>query len=167
MSNLKIKIMAKKYTNTDVKSLKRDEIIKLLNENNIEFDSTQSLFSLRSLLLDVEVAETEQAAEVAEVAEAAEVAEVAEVEQAAEDFEGLNENTEIDSVEDEEPVEEKPIDKEIAHAAFQNELSKRMATFGRAKQSVFSIELARRQGKITGKLSFAEELKIRQNKVRK
>lgn len=155
MSNLKSKIMAnKKYSNADVKSLKRDEVIKLLEENNIEFDKEQSLFSLRSLLLEVEVDDNVEP-------------EPAQVEEASQE-----EGVEGEASQDEEPaqVEEKPepkVDKEVAHAAFQNELSKRMATFGRAKQSVFAIELARRQGKVTGKISFAEELKIRQNKARR
>lgn len=143
--------MAKKYTNTDLKSLKRDEIIGLLKKEGVEFDETQPFFSLRKLLLDIEVEDNtaeqadlfENSQPVAEVAEP--VAEVAE------------------------PVkEEKPkVDKKVAHASFQNELSKRMATFGRAKQSVFSIELARRQGKVTGKISFEEELKLRRNKAKR
>lgn len=149
--------MAKKYTNTDLKSLKREEVINLLKENNIEFDSTQSLFSLRALLLDIEV-EDEQP-------EGAD-------EQATESEDGTIDNYDdeegVAGEESENPEPEKPqVDKEVAHAAFQNELSKRMATFGRAKQSVFAIELARRQGKVTGKISFAEELKIRQNKARR
>ena len=151
MSNFKFKTMAKKYTNTDLKSLKRDEIIGLLKKEGVEFDETQPFFSLRKLLLDIEVEDNtaeqadlfENSQPVAEVAEP--VAEVAE------------------------PVkEEKPkVDKKVAHASFQNELSKRMATFGRAKQSVFSIELARRQGKVTGKISFEEELKLRRNKAKR
>lgn len=156
--------MAKKYTNTDLKSLKREEVINLLKENNIKFDSTQSLFSLRALLLDIEV-EDEQP-EVAD--EQATESEDGTIDNYDDEKGVAGEESENPEPEVEQPEPEKPqVDKEVAHAAFQNELSKRMATFGRAKQSVFSIELARRQGKVTGKISFAEELKIRQNKARR
>lgn len=156
--------MAKKYTNTDLKSLKREEVINLLKENNIEFDSTQSLFSLRALLLDIEV-EDEQP-EGAD--EQATESEDGTIDNYDDEKSVAGEESENPEPEVEQPEPEKPqVDKEVAHAAFQNELSKRMATFGRAKQSVFSIELARRQGKVTGKISFAEELKIRQNKARR
>ena len=148
--------MAKKYKNEDLKSLKRDEIFDLLNKEDIKFDEKASLFALRGLLLNVEDSAD------AEVKETP--VEETPVEETAEPVvEPVKEMAEP------EPVVEpaKPVDGEVAHAAFQNELSKRMATFGRAKQSVFALELARRQGKVTGKISFAEELKIRQNKARR
>ena len=145
--------MAKKYKNEDLKSLKRDEIINLLKKENVEFDEQkQSLFALRGLLLNIDV-EDESAPDYAEMK-----AEVNE------------ETEEMEQSEPEQAVEEKPeqaVDEVVANSAFKNELSKRMAEFGRAELTVFDIELARRQGKVTGKISFEEELKIRQNKVRR
>lgn len=153
--------MAKKYKNEDLKSLKRDEIFDLLNKEDIKFDEKASLFALRGLLLNVEDGAD---AEVKETPVKETPVEETPVEETAEPVvEPVKEMAEPEPVV--EPV--KPVDSEVAHAAFQNELSKRMATFGRAKQSVFALELARRQGKVTGKISFAEELKIRQNKARR
>ena len=162
----------KKYTNADVKSLKRNEIIELLKENNIEFDENenQSLYSLRSLLVEkAEVADETLSDEPTPMEETAEevVEEAAEAAEAAE--EEVVEEKVVETAEPEaaKPVENPIADKEVVHASFQNELSKRMATFGKAKQSVFAIELARRQGKVTGRISFAEELKLRKNKAKR
>ena len=157
--------MAKKYTNADVKSLKRNEIIELLKENNIEFNENenQSLYSLRSLLVEkAEVADETLSDEPTPMEETAEEA----VEEVKEEVkEEVVETAEPEAAA--KPVENPIADKEVAHASFQNELSKRMATFGKAKQSVFAIELARRQGKVTGRISFAEELKLRKNKAKR
>jgi hypothetical protein len=143
--------MAKKYSNADLKSLKRDEIAVLLKKEGIDVDVNQSLFVLRKLLLDLEVEDKPENAEGANEDKPENV----------ENAEGANEDK------PEEPAEKTEAEKKEASAAFQSELSKRMATFGRATQSAFSIELARRQGKRTGRVSFAEELKLRQNKVRR
>lgn len=158
--------MAKKYTNADVKSLKRNEIIELLKENNIEFNENenQSLYSLRSLLVEkAEVADETLSDEPTPMEETAEEV----VKEAAAEEEVKEEVVETAEPEAAKPVENPIADKEVVHASFQNELSKRMATFGKAKQSVFAIELARRQGKVTGRISFAEELKLRKNKAKR
>lgn len=151
----------KKYSNSDIKSLKRNEIIDLLKKEGVEFDETMPFFSLRKLLLDIEVEEEKSETEQPNLFNNSFPKE---------------ENEESISIE-EQPKEEPKVVVEnkqpkqnsaAARKSFNAELAKRMATFGKVhRNSPFELELARRKGKPQGSASFADELKARQIKARR
>ena len=153
----------KKYSNSDIKSLKRTEIIELLKKEGVEFDESMPFFSLRKLLLDIEVAEEPKAEEPnlfnnsfpkEENVESIKVEEP--------------KKAEPKKAEPKKVVEQPKQNSPAARKSFNAELAKRMATFGKVhKNSPFELELARRKGKPQGAASFADELKARQIKARR
>lgn len=154
----------KKYSNSDIKSLKRNEIIDLLKKEGVEFDETMPFFSLRKLLLDIEVEEEPKAEE-------------PNLFNNSFPKEENEESIKIEEQLKEEPKEEPKVVVEnkqpkqnsaAARKSFNAELAKRMATFGKVhRNSPFELELARRKGKPQGSASFADELKARQIKARR
>lgn len=154
--------MAKKYSNAEIKTLKRDDVVALLKQEGIVFDSTLPFFSLRKLLLDIDDNVVESDTKTYDNSYSKEDAvehmeEVLVGESLIDNEQPKEQKKEVNVLNDEAGVSKS--------ASFNNELSKRLATFGRAHQSVFEIELAKRQGRLTGKISFEEELRIRQNKA--
>lgn len=151
----------KKYSNSDIKSLKRNEIIDLLKKEGVEFDETMPFFSLRKLLLDIEVEEEKSV----------------ETEQPNLFNNSFPKEENEESIKIEKPKEEPKVIVEnkqpkqnsaAARKSFNAELAKRMATFGKVhRNSPFELELARRKGKPQGAASFADELKARQIKARR
>ena len=136
------------YTLEDVKNLKKAEIVDLLIKENIDFDKSQSVFTLRSLLLKKD--KDEQPKE--DVNEQP-------VEQPAEQPK--------EEVKVEQP---KPANKSITKIqtlAFKSELAKRRGAFGKVTRSAFDVELARRQGKGDTRQTFADELRMRQMKFKR
>ena len=151
----------KKYSNSDIKSLKRNEIIDLLKKEGVEFDETMPFFSLRKLLLDIEVAEEKSETEQPDLFNNSFPKE--ENEESITIEEQPKEEPKV-VVENEKPKQNSP----AARKSFNAELAKRMATFGKVhRNSPFELELARRKGKPQGSASFADELKARQIKARR
>jgi len=149
----------KKYSNSDVKSLKRNEIVELLKKEGVEFDESMQYFSLRKLLLEVEdgVEEEPKAEEPIKVEEPK-----------VEEVKVEEPKAEPKKVEPKKEVEQPKQNSVAARKSFNAELAKRMATFGKVhKNSPFELELARRKGKPQGAASFADELKARQIKARR
>ena len=152
----------KKYSNSDIKSLKRTEIIELLKKEGVEFDESMPFFSLRKLLLEVEdgvVEEPKAEEEPIKVEEQPKVEEPIKVEEP---------KVEPKKAEPKKEVEQPKQNSPAARKSFNAELAKRMAAFGKVhKNSPFELELARRKGKPQGAASFADELKARQIKARR
>lgn len=151
----------KKYSNSDIKSLKRNEIIDLLKKEGVEFDETMPFFSLRKLLLDIEVEEEKSETEQPDLFNNSFPKE--ENEESITIEEQSKEEPKV-VVENKKPNQNSP----AARKSFNAELAKRMATFGKVhRNSPFELELARRKGKPQGSASFADELKARQIKARR
>lgn len=155
----------KKYSNSDIKSLKRNEIIDLLKKEGVEFDETMPFFSLRKLLLDIEVEDEKSETEQSDLFNNSFPKE--ENEESIKIEEQLKEEPKEEPkvvVEDKQPKQNSA----AARKSFNAELAKRMATFGKVhRNSPFELELARRKGKPQGSASFADELKARQIKARR
>ena len=164
--------MKKKYSKDEVNALKKAEVIDLLNKENVEYDNTLSVNALRELLLNVEEFDENETLkgnddnlEIQKEIDAMPFEE----EQEGNDSENKEGNNDADEKE-EAPAKEVKATKEekpISAIVFKNELAKRLSAFGKTTKSAMAVELAKRQGKLTNKLSFAEELRLRKLKARK
>jgi hypothetical protein len=170
--------MKKKYSKDEVSTLKKAEIIELLNKENVEYDNTLSVNALRELLLNVEEFNENETLKGND--DNLEIQKEIDAMPFEERKEGNDNNDNNENKENKENKEEgnrgenktpeakeKKTEKTVSSVVFDNELARRLSAFGKKSKSAMDIELARRQGKLNNKLSFEEELKVRQLKARK
>ena len=161
--------MKKKYSKDEVSTLKKAEVIELLNKENVEYDNTLSVNALRELLLNVEeFNENETLKGNDDNLEIQKEIDAMPFEERKEGNNNKENKEEGNSGENKTPeAKEKKTEKTVSSVVFDNELARRLSAFGKKSKSAMDIELARRQGKLNNKLSFEEELKVRQLKARK